>query len=145
MKDFGSSGRDVNGGDHILNESLSDVKILLTIVKMMPDAKPIFLELIMFHLPREPRSRYNSWFFKHKEQGILASVDPRGVMTALPVVCQRQTSRSFRHCADFEVHVNDKIKTEDYPLTEMVKLFHGLERSKFYVKIDLSPALPESC
>ena len=37
----------------------------------------------------------------------------------------------FRLCADFKVHVNDKIMTEDYPLSDIETLFHELEGSKF--------------
>ena len=73
-------------------------------------------------------------------QGIIAPVDPGGVMNALPVVWQRKKDGSFRRCADFKVHVNDKIITEDYPPPDMETLVHEQEGSKFYVKIDLLSA-----
>ena len=77
---------------------------------------------------------------KLEAQGIIAPFDPRGVMKALLVLEQRKKDGSFRLCVDFKVHVNDKIMTDDYPLPDMETLFHELEGSKFYVKIDISSA-----
>ena len=61
-------------------------------------------------------------------------------MNASPVVWQKKKDGSFRVCAEFKVHGNDKIMTEDYSLPDMETLFHELEGSNFYVKIDLSSA-----
>ena len=52
---------------------------------------------------------------KLQAQEIIAPVSPGGVMIASPVVWQRKKEVSFTLCADIEVHVNDKIVTENYP------------------------------
>ena len=57
----------------------------------------------------------------------------------------KEEDRFFRLCADFTVHVNDKIMTEDYPLHDIETLFHELEGSTFYVNVDLSSAYYQKC
>ena len=52
-------------------------------------------------------------------------------MNASPVVWQRKKDGFFRLRADFKVHVNDKIMSEDYSCPDMETLFHKLEGSKF--------------
>ena len=143
-KEFGLIGRDVTRVDHIHNASLSDVKVLPAIkgvkatIKLKPDAKPVFCRARKVPLAMEDQVK--SELAKLQAQGIIAPVDPGGVMNASPVAWQRKKDGSFRLCADFKVHVNDKIMTEDYCLPDMETLFHELEGSKFYVKIDLSSA-----
>ena len=145
QKEFGKIGRDVTRVDHIHNTSLSDVKVLPAIkgvkatIKLKPDAKPVFCRARKVPLAMED-DQVKIELAKLQTQGIIAPVDPGGVMNASPVVWQRKKDGSFRLCADFKVHVNDKIMTEDYPLPDMETLFHELEGSKFYVKIDLSSA-----
>ena len=78
---------------------------------------------------------------KLQARGIIASVNQGGVMNAShTVVWQRKKHGSFRLRADLKVHENDKIMTENYSLPDMETSFHQLERSKFYVKFDLSSA-----
>ena len=143
-KDFGLIGRDVTRVDHIHNASLSDVKVLPAIsgnkatIKLKPDTKPDFLRARKVPLAMEDQVKIE--LAKLQAQGIIAPVDPGGVMNASPVVWQRKKNGSFRLRADFKVHVNDKIMTKEYPLPDMETIFHELEGSKFYVKIDLSSA-----
>ena len=68
---------------------------------------------------------------KLQVQGIIAPVDPGGVMNASPVVWQRKKDGSFRLCADFKVHMNDKIMTEDYPLSNMETFFTSWNDQSF--------------
>ena len=127
--------------DHIHNASLSDIKVLPAIegvkatIKLTPDAKPVFCRVRKVPLAMEDQVKIE--LGKLQAQRI---IDPGGVMNASSVMWQRKKDGSFRLCADFKVHVNDKIMTEDYPLPDMETLFHELEGSKFYVKIDLSSA-----
>ena len=143
-KEFGLIGRDVTSVDHIHNVSLFDVKVLLAvkgvkaIIKLKPDAKPVFCRARKVLLAMEDQVKIE--LAKLQARGIIAPVNPGGAMNASPVVWQRKKDGSFRLCADFKIHVNDKIMTEDYPLPDMETLFHGLVGSKYYIKIDLSPA-----
>ena len=143
-KEFGLIGRDVTRVDHIHNASLSDVKVLLALkgvkatISLKADAKPVFCRARK--VPLAMKAQVKIELAKLQAQGIIAPVDPGGVMNAWPVVWQRMKDGSFVLCADFKVHVNDKIMTEDYPLLDMETLFHELEDSKFYVKVDLSSA-----
>ena len=43
-------------------------------------------------------------------------------------------------CADYKVHVNDKISTEAYPVPCIGTIFSKMSRAKFFAKIDLSNA-----
>ena len=70
---------------------------------------------------------------KLQVQEIIAPVDPEGVIIASPVVWQKKKDGSFRLCADFKVHVNDKIMTENYPPPDIKIKLHNLEGSKSYV------------
>ena len=107
-------------------------------IKPETDAKPVFCRALKVPLAME--TQVKNELMKLQAQGIIAPVDPGGVMNTSQVVWQRKKDGSFRLYADFKVHVNDKIMTEDYPLPDMETLFHDLEGSKFYVKIDLSSA-----
>ena len=73
-----------------------------------------------------------------QSQGIIAPVDPGGVMKASVVVWQRKKDGYFSLCAVFKVHVNEKIMTEDYPLPHMEAVFHDMAGSKFHIENDLS-------
>ena len=43
-------------------------------------------------------------------------------------------------CADYKVHVNDKINTEAYPLPCIETIFSEVSGAKYFAKIDLSNA-----
>ena len=107
-------------------------------IKLKPDAKPVFCRARKVPLAMEDQVKIE--LAKVQAQETVAPVDPEGVINASPVVWQRKKDVSFRICADFKVHVNDKIMTEDYLLPDMETLFHELEGSKFYVKIASSSA-----
>ena len=51
---------------------------------------------------------------------------------------QRQKDGSLRLRADYKVHVDDKIMTQDYPLHDMETSFHEIEGSEFHLNLDLS-------
>ena len=59
-----------------------------------------------------------------EDQGIEEPVELGGVINASHVVLRRKKDASFRLCADYKVHVNDKIMTEAYSLpgTEISEL-----------------------
>ena len=131
-KEFGLIGRDVTRVDHIHNASLSDVIVLPAIkgvkatIKLKPDAKRVFCRARKVPLAMEDQVKIE--LAKLRAQGIIAPVDPGGVMNASPVVWQRKKDGSFRLCADFKVHVNDKIMTDDYPLLD---IFHEWKDQSF--------------
>ena len=97
-------------------------------IKLKPDAKPVFGRARKVPLAMEDQVKIE--LSKLQAQVNIATVDPGGVLNASPVVWQRKKDGSFRFCADFKVHVNDKIMTEDYPLPDMETLFHEMEGSK---------------
>ena len=43
-------------------------------------------------------------------------------------------------CADYKVHVNDKIMTESYPLPRIEEIFSGLKQARYFAKLDLTAA-----
>ena len=89
-KEFGLIGRDVTRVDHIHNASLSDVKVLPAIkgvkatTKLKPDAKPVFCRARK--VPPAMEDQVKIELAKLQAQGIIAPVDPGGVMNASPVV-----------------------------------------------------------
>ena len=98
-------------------------------IKLKPNAKPVFCRARKVPLAMEDQVRIE--LAKFQAQGIIAPVDPGGAMNASPVAWQRKKDGFFRLCADFKVHVNDKIMTEDYPLPDMKTLFHELKDQSF--------------
>ena len=63
-----------------------------------------------------------------------------GVENCSPVVWVRKPNDELRCCADFKVHVNDKIKTDSYPLPKIETIFAKLKNAKVFAKIDLRSA-----
>ena len=58
-------------------------------------------------------------------QGILKPVHPGGVFNASPFVCQRKKSEELILCVDLNVHINPKVKDEDYPMPDLEMIFHN--------------------
>ena len=71
--------------------------------------------------------------------GILEPVEAGGVDNCSPVVWVEKGDK-LRMCADYKVHVNDKISTEAYPLPCIETIFSKVSGAKFFAKCDLSNA-----
>ena len=140
-KEFGLIGRDVTRVDHIHNASLYDVKVLPAIkgvkatINLKPDAKPVFCRARKVPLAMEDQVKIE--LAKLQAQGIIAPVDPGGVMNASPDVWQRKKDGSSSALCRLQSSCERKIMTRDCPLPDIETLFHELEGSKFYIKIDL--------
>ena len=57
-----------------------------------------------------------------------------------PVVWIKKKNGTFRMCADYKVHLNEKIENETYPLPNIETVFWSLEKARYFAKIDLSDA-----
>ena len=97
-KEFGLIGRDVTQVDSVHSSSVTDVKFLPAVkgvkatIKLKPDAKPVFCRARKVPLAME--TQVKAELEKLQEQGIIAPVEPGGVMNALPVVWQRKKDGS---------------------------------------------------
>ena len=67
---------------------------------------------------------------KLEARGIIQPVEHGGVRNALPVVWQIQKDGSVRLCADYEVHIKDKLSTNAHTLPDTVTLVHKLNGAK---------------
>ena len=68
------------------------------------------------------------------KKGILVPIE-EGVENASPVVWQRKKNGGLRFCADYKVHMNDKILDEAYPLPNMESIFRDLKGAKHFARI----------
>ena len=139
--------RDMTSVDHIHNVTSYDVKILPLIErvnvnipnKQRPDAKHVFCRALK--IPSAMGAQVKTELAKRLAQGTIFAVEPGGVMNVPPVVWQKKKSGSPRLCADFKVHLKDKVMTETTLLMTWTFL-QVLEGSIFSVtlKIDISSA-----
>ena len=147
-KKFGLIGRDMlpdpvhaTNDAHVTEKTFSAlpaVKGVKASMKLKSGATPMFCRARKVPLPME--EKVNQEIDKLVAQGILKPVDPGGVKNASPVVWQMKKNGSLRMCADYRMHVNDKLLTEAYPLPDIETVFHKLHGAKFFAKIDLSSA-----
>ena len=151
-KKFGLIGRDMlpdpvhaTNDAHVTEKTFSAlpaVKGVKASMKLKSGATPMFCRARKVPLPME--EKVNQEIDKLVAQGILKPVDPGGVKNASPVVWQMKKNGSLRMCADYRMHVNDKLLTEAYPLPDIETVrfrickLHGAD--KFFAKIDLSSA-----
>ena len=89
-------------------------------------------------VPLHMEEKVNTTIDELQDLGILEPVDPGGVTNASPVVWVKRSGGRLRMCADYKVHVNAKIKTEDYPIPPIETIFGKTSGAKFFAKIDLS-------
>lgn len=121
-----------------------DVTISVTLmcvvasIKVIPNAKPVFCPArpvpIAFHddVTKELR--------RLEQMGVIERCGSEGVSNASPVVWVKKKDGGLRMCADYKVHVNQKILTDSYPLPRIEEVFNGLDKAKYFAKIDLKAA-----
>ena len=145
-RDFGLLGTDVLDqvkgeayhAEPVLKQKLSAVKGVTASVKLIEGAEPRVVSAR--RVPLHMEEKVNTTLDELQDLGILEPVDPGGVTNASPVVWVKRSGGRLRMCADYKVHVNAKIKTEDYPIPPIETIFGKTSGAKFFAKIDLSNA-----
>ena len=143
-RNFGLLGRDIinNSKESIdrcfraeASEKLPMVKCDKASIKLKPDAKSMFCAARKVPLPLE--RKVNKIIDELLLLGILKPVEAGGVDNCSPVVWVKKGD-TIRICADYKVHVNDKISAEPYPLPCIETIFSKVSGAKFIAKIDQS-------
>ena len=149
-RNFGLLGRDIinNSKESIercfkakVSKKLPLVKGAKASIKLKPDAKPMFCAARKVPLPLE--QKVYKTFDELLLLGILKPVEAGGVDNCSPVVWVKKGDK-LRMCADYKVHVNDKISTEAYTLPCIETIFSKVSGAKLFAKIDLSNAYWQS-
>ena len=145
-RNFGLLGRDILNNCKESNErcfkaevseTLPTVKGAKASIKLKPDAKPMFCAGRKVPLPLE--RKVSKTIDELLLLGILKLVEAGVVDNCSPVVWVKKGDKILM-CADYKVHVNDKISTEAYPLPCFETIFSKMTGAKFLAKIDLSNA-----
>ena len=140
-RNFGLLGRDImnNSKESIercfkaeVSEKLPAVKGAEASIKLKPDAKPMFFAARKVPLPLE--RKFNKTIDELLLLGILEPVEAGGVDNCSPVVWVKKGNKK-RMCADYKVHVIDRISTEAYPLPCIETIFSKVSGAKFFAKI----------
>ena len=145
IRNFGLLGRDIlncciDKVDRCFNaeiEKTPTVKGAIASIKLKSNAKPMFCLARKVPLPLE--RKVNETIDELLSLGILEPVEAGGVENCSPVVWVKKGDK-FRMCAEYKVHVNDKINTEAYPLPCIETIFSKVSGAKYFAKIDLSNA-----
>ena len=145
-RNFGLLGRDIinNSKESIdrcfkaeASEKLPTVNGANASIKLKRDDKPMFCAARKVPLPLE--RKVNKTIDELLLLGILKPVDAGGVDVCSRVVWVKKGDK-LRMCADYKVHVNDKIGTVAYPLPCFETISSKVTGTKFFAKIDLSNA-----
>ena len=145
-KSFGLLGRDVlsKGVFSVTTHGeVDDVAFLPTVkgvkasMKLKDGVQAKFCKARTVPVPME--SAVNLEIERLIKKGILVPIE-ECVENASPVVWQRKKNGGLRFCADYKVHMNDKILDEAYPLPNMESIFRDLKGAKHFARIDISSA-----
>ena len=74
-----------------------------------------------------------------EKMGVISKLSA-GANNASPVVWVKKPNGQLRMCADYKVHVNQRITTDSYPMPRVESIFAGMKNAKWFVKIDLTSA-----
>ena len=136
-KEFGLFGRDLlskhNGVKNITAEHLPAVKVYKAHVKLIPGTQPMFSKARK--IPLGHQDNVTEKMEQMVRQGIFEPVQPGGVTNASPVVWQRKKSGELRLCVNLKVHINGKVKDEDYPVPDIETIFHNLHGASYIEKL----------
>ena len=100
-----------------------------------PQIKPQFLNLILYHIYLEKRSKKNQCL---QALNILTPVtSSEWAALIVPIL---KTDGILRLCGDYKVTVNQALQQNLYPLTRVVDLFGALAGGIVFSKLDLSHA-----
>ena len=117
---------------------LPTVRGIVAEMKLKPGATPRFCPARPVPLAME--GEVDKELDRLEIMGVIEKLPPGGSDEASPVCWVRKPNGTLRMCADFKVHVNEKIMTESYPLPKTELIFAKLKKSKKYAKLDLSKA-----
>jgi hypothetical protein len=145
-KTYGLLGRDLLNSeqlfatDHtqkITTDILPAIKGIKATMELMDNARPKFCRARP--VPVALEAKVNIELDRLQSLGVIEPIEGP-VSNASPVVWVKKVDGSLRMCADYKVHVNDKIKSESHPIPTMECLFSKLKNAKKFAKIDLRSA-----
>jgi hypothetical protein len=144
-KNFGLLGRDLieechhveQTSDVLDSDYLKVIKNFKASIKLKPNAKDMFCVARPVPLPLV--DQVDAELKRLEALGVISPCDT-GVANSSPVVWVKKKNGGLRMCADFKVHVNDKIESETYPLPHQETIFSKLDGARYFAKIDLSNA-----
>lgn len=145
-KSFGLLGRNfldndaevvINQCELIKSDILPTIKGVKATMELIDNAKPQFCRARPVPLALE--AKVDKELTRLESLGIITPITG-GVENCSPVVWVRKANDEVRCCADFKVHVNEKIKTDSYPLPRIETIFSKLKNAKVFAKIDLRSA-----
>ena len=108
---------------------LSVIKGVKASMELKDDAKPKFCRARPVPLALEEKVKNE--LDRLESLGVISPVC-MGAENCSPVVWVRKPNGELRCCTDFKVHVNDKIKTDSYPLPKIETLFAKLKNAKVF-------------
>ena len=137
-KTFGLLGRDILPEPETSNNASSSKKISMVTgakasIKLKSDANPMFCAARKVPLPLE--NKVNCTIDEIVNLGILEPTKPGGTTNASPVVWVKKSDK-LRMCANFKIHVKDKINTEAYPLPCIETIFSRMQRQFFNKRLN---------
>lgn len=145
-RNFGLLGCDILKAKEItefINHNKKDLEILPVIkgykatMDLVNGAKPMFCRTRPVPIPLQEKVKEE--LERLEKIGIITPIN-EGVENASPVVWIRKENDKLRMCVDFKIHVNNKIKTDAYPIPNIETIFAKLKNAKVFAKLDLSSA-----
>ena len=106
-------------------------------IKLKPGAKDVFCAARP--VPLALADQVRAELSRLETLGVISPCNT-GVANASPVVWVKKKNGGLRMCANFKVHVNNKIESEAYPLPHQDTVFCKMDGAKYFAKIDLSSA-----
>jgi len=143
QKTYGLLGRDLLSSSTFDVQAIDDaflpaLKGIKASMRLKPDAQPIFCGARK--VPIAIKDAVEQEIRRLVKIGILEPCPSGGVENASPVVWVKKRDGTLRMCADYKVHVNDKIMSETFPIPSIEEAFQGLAKSSYFAKIDLKSA-----
>ena len=138
---YGLLGRDILSAihiDHVMNNSLPTIRGVKASIIVNEDCNDKFCAARK--VPLAMQEKVNSELDRLEALGILERCPSGGVRNASPVVWVTKKNGSLRMCPDYSVHVNNKIRTESYPLPHIETLLSKLDGARYFAKVDLKDA-----
>jgi hypothetical protein len=140
---YGLIGRDVLNTNVyscsvVTIDKLPIIKGVKASVKTLPGATDKFCAARP--VPLALQDKVNDTLDELVAKGVIVACPAGGLSNASPVVWVKKSNGKLRMCADYKVHVNEKICSEAYPLPQIESLFSRVSGARFFAKVDLSDA-----
>ena len=148
-KEFGLLGRDLLSHNDIElqnfvntehkskhNLFLPTISGVIAKMNLIKDAKDKFVRARP--VPIALQEKVKEELIKLEMMGIITPIESS--TNASPVVWVIKKNGDIRMCADYKVHVNDKIASDAFPLPCIETIFCNMKGAKFFAKIDLKSA-----